>query len=94
MVRHFVYLITSFREETETLLPYEMYKPSATHLLVSECVDCAGMKCVCRTSAYLENPSPTFPALVCCLLLVLTGWDSSPFSQILFFVLFCLILAE
>lgn len=93
MVRHFVYLITSFREETETLLPYEMYKPSATHPGF-KCVDCAGMKYVCRTSAYPENPSPTFPAFVCYLLLVLTGWDSSPFSQMLFFVLFCLILAE
>lgn len=88
MVRHFVYLITSFREETEALLPYEMYKPPATHLLVSECADCAGMRCVPHLCLFRE-PLSHFP---CTRLLFAVGAYRLGFKSFLPNVVFCFVL--
>lgn len=40
-------------EEAETL-PYEMYKLSVIHLLVSECVNCSAMR-LCGTPASIQR---------------------------------------
>ena len=88
MVRHFVYLITPFREETETLLPYEMYKPSATHAGFRMCGLCWDEMCVPHLCLSRE-PLSHFP---CTRVLFAVGAYRLGFKSFLPNVVFCFVL--